>query len=126
MHIDFQLIEGGRLVYLPTSVLSAVASAIGATPYNQGGSSAQSSGSAARASGYYTVDCDELNNVDLSLSFGGTLFQFNGADLNGGRISYQSNQCLLAIVGADTTDPSRQPLAIVGVSLIKLSPLDQC
>lgn len=92
-----------RLVYLPTSVLAAVASAIGATPYTQGGSSAQSSGSAAQASGYYTVNCDDLSSMDLSLSFGGTLFQFNGADLNGGRISYASNQCLLAIVGADVS-----------------------
>jgi len=101
--------SGTSLIYVPTSVAANIASSLGATAYSAGSSS----------SGYYTMSCDTIEQQNVAFSFAGTLFYINGADLSTGRVSSRSNQCLLSIVGADTTDPNRQPIAIVGDSFMK-------
>jgi len=45
------------------------------------------------------MSCSQLEDLNLAISFGNTLFQFNNTDLNAGQVT--SSQCLLSIVGAD-------------------------
>jgi len=103
---------GTTLVYVPVAVGQALASALGAQSSNPSSSS--------RASGsYYALPCTQIASLQISLSFGNTLFQFSGQDLNGGRISSSSSYCVLTIVGTSITDPLRNPLAIVGDTWLK-------
>ncbi len=52
--------------------------------------------------GMYTVPCDTV--PDISLSFGGTLFNISRETFNMGKVSDNSTECVGGIVGAEGQD----------------------
>lgn len=47
---------------------------------------------------YYSMSCDDLDNLDLSLNIGGQTFKINPEDLDMGAVSSTSNQCVIGIM----------------------------
>lgn len=47
---------------------------------------------------YYSMECDKLDALKLSINIGGTDFQVNADDLDMGSVSAKSNQCVLGLM----------------------------
>lgn len=85
---------GTTLAYFPTKMLDTLMETLGGQQDDSlsGGSSGN----------YYTVPCSSLEQgLNVSISFGGTLFSWSDEDLDGGYADGDKENCVLNLIGSD-------------------------
>ncbi|GAA94639.1 uncharacterized protein L969DRAFT_49188 [Mixia osmundae IAM 14324] len=95
---------GTTIAYFPTEIVDAV--------FSSSSLQAQSLGQ-----GQYAIPC--TSSATFGISFGGTVFEINSADVNLGIVDSSGQYCAIGIIGQDQTDQEGNALAIVGDLVLK-------
>lgn len=63
------------------------------------------------------MDCDDLDNLDVGVSFNGETYKLNPTDLDLGELS--SGSCVIGVIASDQQDIQGNDLGILGAAFLK-------
>lgn len=63
------------------------------------------------------MSCDDLDSMDVGVSYNGQTYKIDPSDLDLGEIA--TGQCVLGVIAADTQDLQGNDLGILGAAFLK-------